>query len=478
MASLIQDTPGFESYAKLVIAASEANIARIQSQIRDLERLCDRERGTIAQLRMAIAPVRKLPAELLIEVFRHTCDCYTFDNTSRIKKVQALSHVCAYWRRVAITTPQLWTETLDIRLEKTPTDAYLAGLKEWLNRSAPLPIRVNLECPKKNVASAAVVGALITTAHRWSSASFTIPSLSILADIPSTALKQLRTLWLESEDAANPPAMLALSLAPNLGIVTLDTRRPARLTMPWSQLTRLRVVTNSAQECLDTLLQCPNLVSVDLSIPAWPELPDLSEIRPTTLGRLETFDLKFDYDKEGVITPLFTSLTLPALKRLIIQLDLENEWPSTEFTHFQIRAPNLEYLSLSSSTEINSADLLAILRHAPALSVLDLEYCRRAFDDSIITALSSSHQTPAQLVPRLQNLSVLGYSDDFEEDMLESLVAARWWTDAQLASFPLPPHVSRWSSLYISRDERFVVSPELTAKLEEYRRQGLTVKFS
>ncbi|KAF8194311.1 hypothetical protein K438DRAFT_1588137, partial [Mycena galopus ATCC 62051] len=107
-------TPTFESQAKILIAASEANIARIESQIRDLEHLRNWERGIIARLRMAIAPVHKLPAELLAEIFLYTKDsskgiASPFTPSQRcIRSVHALTHVCAYWRSIAHSTPRLW----------------------------------------------------------------------------------------------------------------------------------------------------------------------------------------------------------------------------------------------------------------------------------------------------------------------------------------------------------------------------------
>ncbi|KAJ7681466.1 hypothetical protein B0H17DRAFT_1205741 [Mycena rosella] len=68
---LLGQTPTriFEQQAKSLIAASEANIACIDSQIRDLVRLRDWERGIIARLRLAIAPIHKLPAQLLVDIF-------------------------------------------------------------------------------------------------------------------------------------------------------------------------------------------------------------------------------------------------------------------------------------------------------------------------------------------------------------------------------------------------------------------------
>ncbi|KAJ7162935.1 hypothetical protein C8R46DRAFT_1221736 [Mycena filopes] len=474
VASLIPDILSFESQAKLLIQASEANIARIESQIRDLERLRDRERGILTRLRSAIAPVHKLPAELLVEVFRYTCDDPTFDHPSTIKKVQALTHVCAYWRRVAITTPQLWTHFPPIQLAKTPRDAFLAGLKEWLKRSAALPIDIYLAWRNAAVDSAAVMSAVITAAPRWSSAYFNIPSLSVLSDFPPDRLEQLRKLTVQSSDPSSA-VTAAFSLAPILDEVSLTMVHIGQLRLPWSQLAHLSVVTNFSQECLDTLLQCLNLVYLKVSIPAWPELPDLSEIRPTILGRLETLDIKFQHYTPGFVTPLFVYLALPRLKHFSIYLD-SAPWPATEFARFQARASNMEHMNFYCRN-LDSHELMAILRRAPTLLTLELWGCTNAFDETIVTALSSSHQTLTQLVPRLHSLSVAEGCYDFEEDMLDALIAARWWTDAQLAGFPSPPRVSRWSTIYVDRDGNHDLSPEFAAKVDEYGRQGLNVEI-
>ncbi|KAJ7145047.1 hypothetical protein C8R46DRAFT_1199911 [Mycena filopes] len=476
MASSIQDTPGFERYAKLLIEASEANIARIESQIRDLECLRARERGIIARLRIAISPVHKLPAELLVEVFRYTCSDYTYNNTQTIKRVQALSHVCAHWRQVAIATPRLWTDGLRISLDETPTDAYLAGLKEWLNRSAPLPISVHVQCKNKAVDLAAVMGTLIATAHRWSDAHFDLASFSTLSYIPSNALKQLRTLTLYSEDTSFA-AVATFLLAPNLIDIDLDIRDIVRFKMPWSQIAHLTVnVAHFPQKCLDGLLQCQNLVTANLTVPAWPDHPDVSRLKPITLGKLENLEVN-TASEEGSFAPFFASLALPALMHLTISLNFDIDWVAPEFTHFHLRSPNIETLSIGYS-HLDSADLMAILRHTPSLSALDLTSCRYSFDETIVTVLSSSHQNLTQLVPRFHSLTVSEGCYDFGEDILKTLIAARWWTDAQLASFPSPPHVLRWSDIFINRDNsRNVVSPQFTAELEGYRRQGLHLEI-
>ncbi|KAJ7162984.1 hypothetical protein C8R46DRAFT_1102117 [Mycena filopes] len=473
-----------ESHIKILIAASEANIARIESQIRDLERLRDRERETLARLRADLAaPVRKMPVELLAEIFRYACGWYPSLSQPRsehlafylFKAAKVVSHVCAHWRQVAITTPQLWTQP-PVRLNKTPTEAYCSRLKEWLGRSAPLPIHVQLACAS-DVNPTTAVDTFLTVAHRWSSAQFALPSLSVLSNIPSDGLKQLRKLTLESPDTSSV-ALAAFSLAPNLSKVTLYTPHITRLQLPWSQLAHLIVAEGALpQQCLDALLQCQNLLTAYFSIDAWPGRPDVSALTPVTLGKLERFELHSSSEL-GSITPLFACLALPALSRLTLSLSSDLDWTTPEFTQFQLRSPNVETLSIRCPN-LDSDALIAILRHTPAVSFLSLAECRHAFDETTAAALSSSHQSHAQLVPSLCNLSVEGCDNSLEEVALDALIAARWWTDEQLATFPSPPRVARWSSIAISRDDdQEYLSSEFVAKLKEYREQGLDVNIS
>ncbi|KAJ7162986.1 hypothetical protein C8R46DRAFT_1281192 [Mycena filopes] len=446
-----------ESHVKILIEALEAVIARIESQVAELERLRDQEHETLFQLRAVIAPIRKVPVELLAEIFRYTCLSAKpfygrrwFWKKNVLRPAEVVSHVCAHWRRVAITTPQLWTELLASKLSKTPTEAYCTGLKEWLRRSAPLPIPVQLSCTRDAVDATAALGAFLAMADRWSDAHFSLPSLSVLSEIPSGRLKQLRKLTLQSEDTSSS-GLVAFSLAPNLTTVTLHTRHIARFQMPWSQLAHLTVgLTESPQECLDSLLQCHNLVTADFSMPAWPGRPDVSALTPVTLGKLESLELRSS-SQVGPITPLFACLALPSLSCLTLSLTYNLDWATPEFTRFQLRSPNIETLSINHS-DLEADELMVVLRHSPALSKLTLGDCPLAFDETTATVLCSSHQSHTQLLPRLCSLLV-DRCDLLEEDTLDVLIAARWWTDEQLATFPSPPRVSRWSYIFINRND-------------------------
>ncbi|KAJ7366291.1 hypothetical protein DFH08DRAFT_929229 [Mycena albidolilacea] len=433
-------TPTFDAQAKILLQVSEANLARIESEIKALERLRDQERGTIAALRTAIAPIRKLPTELLVEILLAVRDCFTKlaprNIKPRIRNLHALSQVCVYWRRIVHTTPQLWTDELLMTPDKTPTVAYIACVKEWLERSAPMNIPVHLEISREGVDAGPLMDAMVTTAHRWNAAEFTLPSFSLLSRIPSDCLKSLERVSLQSTD-----------------------------------------------DCLDTLVQCTGVVSATPHTRAWPASINLSQRHTTALGRLEDLSIWLGYghtpDARSV-APLFMCLALPALKKLDLY-DLDS-WPSAEFAQFQLRSPKLESLQFSC-VYMQPSDLLSILRHGPSLVELNMGNCVDFFDNSIISGLQYSTTHVSPLAPKLETLS-LSYTDtDFDEDALDAMIQSRWWTDEQFLALPSPPKVSRWSYVEIERGpEDFIedgtldaISPRLEAKVDEYRSQGLNI---
>ncbi|KAK7023071.1 hypothetical protein R3P38DRAFT_2957362 [Favolaschia claudopus] len=474
----------FETQAKLLIDAAEANIARINSQIRDLECLRDRERGVIARLRMAIAPVNKLPAELLREIFLHVRCQSSYYRRDTVQKVQRLSHVCVYWRRVAHTTPRLFTETVSFKLEKTPSEDYLALSKHWLDRSSPFPISIHLENSGTNwrrVNAGPLMDIMAANAHRWDSARFHLSSLDVFDRIHAVSLNSLHTFDLKSSDVKNHELTRPLLTAERLQTLFLHTQRSSKFVLPWAQITTLRVEDHHPMECLDALVQCASVVDADLRTSAWPELPDMSQRPITTLSGLETLSIDFGSDcQSGDLTgPFFTHLSLPALKRLTVCMDMDHFWSSPDFTEFQLRSPKIEHLAIERSGLVPS-DLLAVFQHAPSLVILDLDCCQHCLDDSIVTGLQHSSTHGPSLAPRLETINMSYTGSDFNEDALDTMIQSRWWTDEQLLALPCPPPVSRWSciSIHCSDDENDGFSPHIAAKLELYRSQGLDVTVS
>ncbi|KAJ7614682.1 hypothetical protein DFH06DRAFT_1063136 [Mycena polygramma] len=479
LSALLPQAPNFELQVKSLILASEADIARLESQIRDLQCLRATEYDVLARLRAAIAPIRKIPTELLAEIFLqvHHSEMQArtrmYGRMSLIRHpVHTLSQVCAHWRRVAHTTPRLWTEHMEAFLEKTPTAKYIARMEEWLERSAPLPVPITLRCWGTGAEVGPLMDVFFTAAHRWSSAEFSLDSLSALSHIPVDSLRSLEKLSLISTDVHNFAKVQAFLAARLLRDVRLVTGCTAELLIPWSQLTTIDVTDPLPWDCLNTLVQCTSIVTARFETHAWPVPLDLSERPITTLGQLE--DLSVQFSDFPFIAPFFERLALPSLQKLRLELHQNIMWPSQEFTRFQLGSPDIEKLTIHNS-DMTATDLITVLQHASSLVELCVRECPLSFDGSLVMGLQYVETASVHLAPRLQILSFSDVVKNFEDDAFDAMIRSRWWTDDQIL---VAPKVSRWSSICIvCRADDPDVDAELEAKLETYRSQGLDVNL-
>ncbi|KAF7308185.1 hypothetical protein HMN09_00666300 [Mycena chlorophos] len=99
---------GLEEQALLEDQIEEARITLL-----DLEQKLQKNKANNQILRTLLAPVRRLPTDVLVEIFS---DCIAEDIKSLhyytndpLKAPLLLGHVCSLWRNVVLCTPQLWT---------------------------------------------------------------------------------------------------------------------------------------------------------------------------------------------------------------------------------------------------------------------------------------------------------------------------------------------------------------------------------
>ncbi|KAJ7644625.1 hypothetical protein FB45DRAFT_298253 [Roridomyces roridus] len=481
-------TSDIEHLAKNLILAAETNIARIESQIRDLLRLRDRERGIIAALKQIAAPIRKLPAELLVEIFRVVAAHAAAEELShpnytsfQLKPVLVLSQVCAHWR-------QLWSYHVNLNLRKAPSDTYLTTTKTFFERSAPLPIPILWR--EQTTKSSALVQVLLDLAPRWESLVFAQSDISQLHKLPMDALRSLVSLDLNhmAQISTLSPVKAFLG-AHSLRTVSLTVRSIDQIHIPWSQLVELSLHVFDdapAQKFLDILVQCTNIVSLDfIGITPWSQPPDIGSTPVARLAQLTDLALVFDSGfEEGFISPFIARLSLPSLTKLNISAAFENYWSSADITAFLRRSPNVEDLTISHSL-MTSENLSALLLDSPNLVALRLSSCFNGEDvfESTLEYLTFSPTALVHPAPRLQRLDMSDNLENIDEEKLERMLSSRWWTDAQLAALPGAPPVARWEKLEIRTDFDHTVEEQreygrsLLAKVAQLQAQGLDVKI-
>ncbi|KAJ6523567.1 hypothetical protein B0H19DRAFT_1276883 [Mycena capillaripes] len=430
------------------------------------------------------APIHGVPYELLAEIMvlaltarveknKYRQDC---DFTPSVADVLVLCQVCFFWRQVALNTPQLWVgQRLPLTVwTKAGMFVSSIGTKMFLERSAPFPISVRME-PEGSTLPPTVISA----AHRWKSLDITYKPGELdttgLARIPSGSLKTLEKLWWFK------PVGLELDMflsAPRLCDVTLHVPGISSdiPPIPWAQLTRLHLLYDSPQPCLDILVHCENLVSAKVVTKQWMG-PDSAPVGATgLLAHLEELNIEMGIRfTEEHLGPFLRELSLPVLKSLTFSLRVlpgVDEYFISSLTptlmDFLTRSPNLEYLSMDDC--VFAEDVADILRFTPKLITLDLN--NTEVNDDFFAALCYSETDATPLAPKLETLSLCDVGESFEEASFTDMIRSRWWSDDELLMMPTLPKVTRLKCATVWNDSEqmpMYLAPEWREKMDLYR---------
>ncbi|KAJ7045000.1 hypothetical protein C8F04DRAFT_1388603 [Mycena alexandri] len=454
-----------ESQARQRVEECKANIVHIDSQIRDLERLRERDRATIAALQVVLSPIAHLPCELLTEIFQiyltvEPFPCWHVEVP--FKDMLTLTHVCAYWRKIALTTPLLWVQKM-FPLTLKAGGFSREATKVFLERSAPLPISVRLSdrlAPSPRFEWLPFLQDLLGSADKWRTLELSLPSLTMLTNIPPGTLKALETASLRSKATHRwGPKINAFLTAPLLHTVELHVEDPEWFPMPWSQLTCL-TMTTTPQTCMATMAICSNLLSITLFTQGLPQSALSSVVTLLTLS------------SEGEhFKPFLRSLDLPRLKTFGMHLYEEDapffQWSGAAFHQFQTRSPHLECLVLDHC-RITVEELRTVLLRAADLKDLRLMGHIQCVDDDLLRALRY-RQSDSELAPKLETLWFEYITAAFDEETLEEVIGSRWLTGT---SMPTP---ARLKHVQYSDGREKTFTRRFLDEMDRYRFEGLKV---
>ncbi|KAI0774633.1 hypothetical protein BD413DRAFT_301484 [Trametes elegans] len=128
-----------------------------------------------------VAPMNRLPPELLTMIFRHVRLVAPKSN----RDMFSISHVCRYWRDVALCSPALWTRLV---LKST------RGIGAFVKRSKNLPLQ--FEVSTTHVPITVIRSQIHAVAHRIRSLEINLPRYDGLTEIYST-LRRIQLPMLE-----------------------------------------------------------------------------------------------------------------------------------------------------------------------------------------------------------------------------------------------------------------------------------------
>ncbi|KAK7470102.1 hypothetical protein VKT23_001543 [Stygiomarasmius scandens] len=126
-------------------------IERLETTLANLKRDHDDISSYIDEHKKLL-PFRRLPAEILSEIFVH---CLPKDRNPMRSLSEApllLGRICRSWREVSLTTPHLWS-SIHVDLPRTAIpidqlcrmiDARRCGVESWLDKSGSLPLSFSI----------------------------------------------------------------------------------------------------------------------------------------------------------------------------------------------------------------------------------------------------------------------------------------------------------------------------------------------
>lgn len=426
-----------------------------------VQRLEKEENGIQASLdtqRDALSPIRRLPVELLSEIFK-----LCLPGSYIVPKLKSapllLVQVCSSWRRLALSIPQLWSSiAVEVTVQRCRPPVPLIEL--WLQRSVNQPLSFSIteleqedarEIPDP-VTAASVLKSFVPAHHRWTSVKLEYHDWrwpSGLEQLPPDALlDSLETLDLQREYwfKDDTPDLKRVLQAPHLHDLTWHSRSPPSdylQTVNTLQLTHLDLVRPVSKDVfLDVLSGCRAIQSCTFFVQLVGRAPDDSDDPAVDtslilLPHLHTFELTVDMALTTLLSRLvFPSLTTLQINRLdefflINPANAPHFWDQEEVNAFLVRSQcSLRTLDVRD-VEISSAELLDVLKFtSPTLQQLNITNERakdNCITDDVVRALtaSSSPSNPTFLCPQLDYLK-LWRCVSSTDGLLADMVQSRW----------------------------------------------------
>lgn len=496
--------------------ATEQEMERLQAQLADLQSRKDTFTRLSNACRKLISPIRRLPADLLLEVFKIRFAEESAENSHaghyRLFHINegpwVFSHVCADWRRAMLSFPSVWSNFLIDRA--APMHHYMYYLELVLERSQAHPLDFSFALLGPGAMPMGfdhdwneMLTALIPLSSQWRNIALILNSkgIEIMAGVSPLALPVLAKIDLtfthftsDTELAELPlSAMNMLCHAPKLVDVALegiDTFPVTSMYLPLAQLRRLAIKTDygdeppdfpQLQRDIDLIQACPSLTSFDMSYYRWTDGHMFLAEQVITHKTISSFRISD--------TALLRSFSFPALVDLSIKPhDYEVTAPAMGQDVYvflgrtQCKLQKLSFKNLNCVATMPS-DFYAILRDfGNAIIELCIDY------DGFYSELPSEILTPfwsevftqlvvdpaAVVLPALESFNMTSlYQDITPWKNLADFIESRW-------VFPRA-NVARLKKVVFgvadSQRPIMYISPASREKYERFKEEGLDMEI-
>ncbi|KAJ7153889.1 hypothetical protein C8R43DRAFT_1001434 [Mycena crocata] len=349
-------------------------LSRLDALILDFSAQRDRVRESIESHRALIAPIRRLPDDIVQEVFLACLPRHRNAAMSPEEAPLLLCRICSVWRALALATPMLWA-SLHVQIAFIlQREDRMHAVAQWVKRSGGCPLSLSVSGPSPadypsglpdpeadEMAPDLLLGTLLQSASRWRDVA--------LNDLPPVYAEQLRgapTPLLQAiqiRDEQDATQWLNLITSPIIRKVSLEVvirldHGPVLLPL-LSSVTHLSIWSNPrspwedngipANLALDILHNLTQLVSLKMKI----KPIQLVANQTTHLPFLESFDLRGLHVALPVFDDLLAQLIMPRLRHLCLEssrVDAQNQ----------------------SVAHSNTPSFASLCKHSPSISSLNI----------------------------------------------------------------------------------------------------------
>ena len=349
------------------ISSIDVEIERTECILNSLKRKRVHIQESINDFNTILAPVRRLPMDVLGLIFGHCLTTHRNPVMSVSEAPILLTQICRDWRSIALSTPRLWSRlyvpTLrnvvgfgpdvlphDLGKERR-MEGYTEEVQRWLRLSAPCPLAITL-MPESNLGyHPPLLDSIIQSSRRWQ-------QLELGCPLPPASESELltRLLSLSPDDLSMLREVRIYSLNPKFNLHSLEVREdlwyrsglltaqglrsisiadmprshafPAGIPPNWKNLNRLFIHSPILIRLAHSLLNyCRNLVACLLEITEqWEDIETIHNasitLSPCILPHLTFLSLQGDVTG---CSRLFSSIEAPSLKILDYQGYLPSE---------------------------------------------------------------------------------------------------------------------------------------------------------
>ncbi|KIM44045.1 hypothetical protein M413DRAFT_443105 [Hebeloma cylindrosporum] len=384
----------------------DTEIERLDSLLREQKARRLEMQSTVDQYNTILSPARRLPADILHEIFWH---CLPTHRNSVMLSSEApllLTRICSSWRAIAFASPKIWSklhipllgdpgvssgceiirdgDVLSRRYERFAQlmRSRCSIVREWLSRSGTCPLSLSVSYPGNfpnfglvgdenqpdngSQSAEEMFGLLLSFAHRWDEIHISMPmkiyeifqsSLSPKM-FPNLRVFHANLFELHRSENTTPVQLLA---APNLRRISINviriTLNPlAHPVQPiWTNLTDIDFLGSITDKyLLELLRKCPNLVRGSFPVlSSWPDpTTDMIQGQPVSLPHLKSLSIS-DSGHTRIMVPSFKSIQAPSLKSLRYQWSNADRTPIPGNINLalHVAAPVLHFLETSPPVE-------------------------------------------------------------------------------------------------------------------------------